>query len=135
LDVLEVDLHRHLIALAACLWMASLSACVTVPFQDTISGNGKIGITAWARLRGEFMIYGEAASMNRQLEFPHCISGVFSNQAEIMKILFKFDGKLVTLTGELFNYSDLPDENRPILQRKMLSDSLYSMHAEARRFC
>jgi hypothetical protein len=114
----------------ACASMTFLSACAgvsvqdNVSFQDKIAGTGVIQLTAWARLRGEFMIYPDAESMNRPLKYPQCISGVFGNQAEIIKGPSAYDGKLVTLTGELLNYSDLPDEDRPILPRKMLSQSV-----------
>ncbi len=109
---------------ATCTWMACLSACVGVSFQDMLATKGTIHLTAWARLRGEFLIYSDARSMNKQLKYPHCISGVFADQAERMKSLTAYDGKLVTLTGELVDYSKLPDEERPMLPRKMLSASV-----------
>ena len=111
-------------AIAVCALLIGLSACASVSFQDKISGQGDIQITAWATLRGEFLIYSDARSMHRQLRHPHCISGVFADQAEIMKSLAQYDGKLVTLTGEPFVYSDLRDEERPILPRKILAGSV-----------
>jgi hypothetical protein len=60
--------------------------------------------------------------MDAESKFPHCISGVFNNQAE--RKLSEYDGKLVSLTGILYKYSDLSDEQRPLLQRKMLANSV-----------
>jgi len=68
------------------------------------------------------MIYPDRESMDRALKFPHCISGVFRNQAEMK--LSEYDGKLVTVTGVLHRYSDLANEQRPLLQRKVLADSV-----------
>jgi len=56
------------------------------------------------------------------LRFPRCISGVFSDQYQ--RDLSAYDGKHVNVTGKLFVYSDLPDEDRPAIPRKMLSDSI-----------
>lgn len=95
---------------------------VSATFAATISRNGAVSLTGWAKLRGELMIYRDHESMDRDLKFPYCISGVFRNQAEMK--LSEYDGKLVTVTGVLYKYSDLPDEKRPLLQRKMLADSV-----------
>jgi hypothetical protein len=91
-------------------------------FAEKVSGRGAVQITGWAKLQGELMIYSDRKSMDTALKFPHCISGVFNNQAEMN--LSEYDGKRVSITGILYEYSNLSDENRPLLQRKMLGHSV-----------
>ena len=117
-------MNRHLIVITVCVWLTCVSAFASASFEDKVSGKGTIRLVGWAKLRGEFKIYSDVASMNAGLSFPHCISGVFASQAEIVKSLLVFDGQLVTLTGELFTYADLPDDGRPELPRKMVASSV-----------
>jgi hypothetical protein len=42
----------------------------------------------------------------------------------IGSVISVYDGKEITVTGVLFSYSDLPEEDRPILPRKMLGGSV-----------
>jgi hypothetical protein len=91
-------------------------------FEQAVSGKGAVDLTGWARLKGELMIYSNRESLTDGLRFPRCISGVFAEQEKMD--LSAYDGKLVTVTGTLFRYADLPDEQRPVLQRKMLSNSV-----------
>jgi len=71
------------------------------------------------------MIYKDVDSRRRELKFPQCISGIFANQDQFeAKDLRHYDGKWVTLTGKRFKYSELPDEDRPVLRRKVLSGSI-----------
>ena len=95
---------------------------VSATFADKIRGNGTVTLTGWAKLRGELMIYQDRESMDHNAKFPHCISGVFRNQAGMK--LSEYDGRLVTITGMLYKYSDLPDEQRPVLPRKILANSV-----------
>src|SRR6185312_7470125 len=95
---------------------------LSATFAEIISRKGTVSLTGWSKLRGELMIYRDHESMSRDLKFPHCISGVFPHQAKMK--LSEYDGKLVTVTGVLYKYSDLPDEQRPLLQRKVLGDSV-----------
>lgn len=95
---------------------------VSATFAAKISGSGAVSLTGWAKLRGEFMIYRDRESMARDLKYPYCISGVFRNQAQMK--LSEYDGKLVTVSGVLYRYSDLPGEQRPLLQRKLLGRSV-----------
>ena len=93
-----------------------------VSFVETVEASGTIRLTGWAKLSGELEIYRDRGSLKAGLRFPNCISGVFSDQYE--KDLSQYGGKLITVTGDLFRYSDLPDEDRPIIPRKMLGDSV-----------
>ena len=38
--------------------------------------------------------------------------------------LSEYDGKAVTVAGVLYRYSELPDEPRALLKRKVLADSV-----------
>ena len=107
-----------------------LLGCVSRPvssanasFTNKVSMSGKIQLKGWARLHGEFEIYSDRESFDHELKFPNCISGVFSDQAERTN-LSQYDGKLITVIGELFRYADLPDEDRPVVPRKLLADSV-----------
>jgi len=102
---------------------AWLSSCASAPFQSKISGKGEVKFTGWAKLSGEFIIYEDAESMSHFAKFPHCISGVFSDQYEI-KDRSAYDGKFVTVTGKLFEYSQLPEDDSLGLPRKMLGGSV-----------
>jgi hypothetical protein len=95
---------------------------VSRAFEETVSGHGSIQLTGWAKLRGELMIYPDRESMDAALRYPKCISGVFNDQADTK--LSEYDGKLVKITGVLYKYSDLTNEQRPLLQRKMLGNSV-----------
>jgi hypothetical protein len=118
---------RHVfLLLTACAFMTS---CMSNKPQDSnaffahaVLGSGKVSLTGWTKLSGELELYADRESLDHALRFPNCISGVFSDQYE--RDLSAYDGKRVRVTGELFSYSDLPEEDRPILQRKMLGDSV-----------
>ena len=116
-------MRKRWVAITACAWSTCFSSSVAGSFEDKVVGNGTVHITGWVKLSGEFLIYQNIESMSQQLKFPHCISGIFSNQYQ-MKNRSKYDGKLVTVTGKLFTYSELPEEDRPLLPRKMLSGSV-----------
>jgi len=91
-------------------------------FADTVSGSGTITVVGWSKLYGELDIYPDRESFDHSLMFPNCISGVFSHQEGMN--LSAYDEEWVTVTGELFRFSDLPDEQRPAIPRKMLSGSV-----------
>jgi len=120
----EPRMRVRLIAAISCVLATCFVAhdAVSSTFAEKISGSGGIRLTGWAKLRGELMIYADRESVDRASRFPHCISGVFRNQAEMK--LSKFDGKIVTVTGVLYRYSELPDEQRPLLKRKVLAGSV-----------
>jgi len=107
--------------LATCFVMRE-AASSSSAFAEKISGSGEVRLTGWAKLRGELMIYADRESMDRASKFPHCISGVFRSQAAMH--LSEYDGQVVTVTGVLYRYSELPDEQRPLLRRKVLADSV-----------
>jgi hypothetical protein len=116
-------MRKPWVVITACAWSTCFSSCVVGSFEDKVVGAGPVQIIGWVKLSGEFLIYQDIESMSQQLRFPHCISGVFSNQYQ-MKNRSQYEGKLVTVTGKLFRYSELPDEDRPLLPRKMLSGSV-----------
>ncbi len=115
-----------LLAFTVCTLMAGCMShrlnSSNATFADKVSGSGTVELTGWAKLYGELDIYADRESLDRKLRFPNCISGVFSDQEE--RELAAYDGKQVTVTGELFRYSDLPDEDRPVLPRKTLAGSV-----------
>jgi hypothetical protein len=116
-------MKTHWRAITAFAWVICLSSCASASFEDRVAGNGDVQLTGWARLAGEFIIYSDTESMNQKLKFPHCISGVFSDQYG-RKDRSEHNGHLVTVTGTLFKYSDLPEEDRPAIPRKVLGDSV-----------
>lgn len=59
--------------------------------------------------------------MRENLQYPSCISGVFSNHDP--KRLAIYDGKAVRIRGKLFDFESLPEEE-PILARKKLTNSV-----------
>lgn len=68
------------------------------------------------------MIFDTPAAMDGKVSFPHCISGVFANQAALD--LSSFDGKVVNVSGTLLKYADLKLEDSPVLPRKILAGSV-----------
>jgi hypothetical protein len=94
----------------------------TVEFADKVSRLGPARLSGWVRVRGEFMIYPDSASMRSEAKYPRCLSGVFTDQAA--RDFSAYDGKQVTISGVLVRYSTLPDEQSPVLPRKILSGSV-----------
>jgi hypothetical protein len=106
--------------IAACLSTEQKES--NASFAEMVTKSGTVRLAGWAKLSGELEIYADRASFDRAARFPNCISGVFSDQYE--RNLSAYDGKRVAVTGELFNYSNLPYEDRPAIPRRMLSDSV-----------
>jgi hypothetical protein len=90
-------------------------------FIREVSGAGRVHLVGWVRLSGEFEIYSDRAALKAFDRFPNCISAVFSDQYE-RKDRSTFDGKKAAVVGDLFDYEQLPEEDRPALPRRMLSD-------------
>jgi hypothetical protein len=127
------SLKRRITAGRRVLYMlaasALMSSCISnesrdsdVSFVKKVEASGTVRLTGWAKLSGELEIYRDRESLKGALRFPNCISGVFSDQ--YIRNLSVYDGKQITVTGELFTYLDLPDEDRPIIPRKILGDSV-----------
>lgn len=68
------------------------------------------------------MIYDSRSSMEDHLKYPHCVSAVFVNQEKMN--LSSYNGKMVKISGILYKYSDLPNEDSPVLPRKILSGTV-----------
>lgn len=68
------------------------------------------------------MLFANREAMQTRSRFPDCISGVFKDQAT--QQLSQFNGKRVIVTGQLFRYESLDDEDAPLLQRKVLAGSV-----------
>lgn len=108
---------------------ALMSSCIAngprdsdASFVKKVEARGTVRLTGWAKLSGELEIYRDRESLQGALRFPNCISGIFSDQ--YVRKLSVYDGKQITVTGELFSYLDLPDEDRPMIPRKILGDSV-----------
>lgn len=114
------------VASLALILFGLLLGCVSHPansssasFAEKVLMKGTVRLVGWSRLHGEFEIYSDRESFDHELRFPSCISGVLGDQYS--KDLSQYDRKRVAVTGELFLYSDLPDEERPVIPRKTLS--------------
>ena len=68
------------------------------------------------------MLFASREAMQAKLRYPECISGVLKDQAA--QNLSEFDGRKVTLSGQLFRFETLGNEVAPLLQRKMLDGSV-----------
>jgi hypothetical protein len=101
---------------------ASAQALTPAPFATQVSGEGEITVTGWLLLRGEVMLFSSREALRQKKHYPECISGVFKDQTS--KDLSKFDGKRVTLTGRLYRFDALEDEDAPLLKRKVLERSV-----------
>lgn len=101
---------------------ASGQALAPAPFATQLRGEGEITITGWLRLRGEVMLFSSQEALRQKRRYPECISGVFKDQAT--QNLSRFDGKKVTLTGQLYRFESLGEEEAPLLQRKVLAGSV-----------
>jgi len=60
--------------------------------------------------------------MHAKQRYPDCISGVFKDQAA--QNLSRFDGRKVTISGQLFRFESLGDEEAILLKRKVLDGSV-----------
>jgi hypothetical protein len=114
--------------IALVLAAATSASCASVQtpahakFAAQVKGTGGIHLTGWLRLRGEAMIFSSQKAMEAKLRFPECISGVMKDQAS--QDLSRFDGMKVIVSGQLFSFASLVDEDAPLLQRKVLSASV-----------
>lgn len=68
------------------------------------------------------MLFVSPRAMQAKLRYPDCISGVMKDQGS--QNLSRFDGRKVTVSGQLFSYKSLDDEDAPLLQRKILGNSV-----------
>lgn len=93
-----------------------------VGFATQLQGKGEVNLTGWVRLWGEVMLYVSREAMQSKLHYPSCISGVFKNQAD--QTLSGIDGKKVVISGQLYKFSSLSEEDAPLLQREVLGGSV-----------
>jgi hypothetical protein len=101
---------------------ASGQAPISTSFAEQVKGKGIVHLTGWLQLRGEVMLFSSRNAMQAKLQYPSCISGVFKDQ-EVQNLSY-LDGQRVTLTGELFRFDSLANEDAPLLQRKVLAGSV-----------
>jgi hypothetical protein len=111
-----------LLAISALASCASAQTRAPSEFSAQVKGEGDIELKGWLRLRGEVMLFSTREAMRSSLNYPDCISGVFSDH--IAQDLSQFDGKRVIVTGKLYRYDTLDEEEVPILKRKVLSGSV-----------
>jgi len=110
------------------LMLAASTSCALPPvsapadFVTQVKGAGEVDLAGWLGLRGEVMLFASREAMQSRLRYPDCISGVFKDQAE--RKLSHFDGKKVIISGQLFKYDSLDDEDAALLQRKVLAGSI-----------
>ncbi|MEM9013747.1 MAG: hypothetical protein AAGB02_01440 [Pseudomonadota bacterium] len=91
-------------------------------FSDAVQSEGRISIVGWARIRGEVLLFANNSAMTNKLRYPDCISAVFTDHDP--KPLLQFDGKKVFATGTIYEYEKLKNENRQLIPRKMLFNSV-----------
>ncbi len=111
----------YAIVLALILALAS-SACTPLPsisFSESLESKSQVQLTGWARVHGELMLYPTRASFESHDRYPNCISGRFS--VEGPEDLDEYDGKRVTVRGTLYDYDSLPNDDAPLLQRKLIN--------------
>ena len=101
---------------------APIQTFTPAEFATRVKGTGTVNLTGWLRLRGEVMLFVSPEAMQSKLRYPDCISGVFKDHAS--RKLPEFDGKKVIISGQLFKYDSLGDEDAPLLQRKVLAGSV-----------
>jgi hypothetical protein len=102
--------------------IANSAAGDSLDFSNKIQKLGDVQLTGWARLRGELIIYADRNSMEKQLKYPRCVSGVFSNQSK--RKLSSYDGRDVNVSGTLVRYANLQNEDNSVLPRKVLFGSI-----------
>jgi len=87
---------------------------------------GQVRLVGWMRLQGEIELYADRSSMRLGDVFPTCVSAVFADQQARQVELSRFEGERVILSGRAYIFSDLPDEDRPFIPRKMLAGAVVS---------
>lgn len=113
---------------AILLTISALASCASVQtrapseFSAQVKGEGDVELRGWLILRGEVMLFSTREAMRLKLNYPDCISGVFSDH--IAQDLSQFDGKRVIVTGRLYRYDTLDEEEAPVLKRRVLSGSV-----------
>jgi len=93
---------------------AILSGCTPI----LTANDGKY--IGWLKYNGEFRLFKDPASLEQNLKYPACVSGVFPHNTNIN--LKFYDRKKVEIIGSLLNYDSLPVEQGPlakILPRKI----------------
>ena len=116
-------------------------------FTDAVQNLGPVKLTGWAHWTFEIQLFVDRAAMRHGTDmygdaeqghanlvdntgfivsdntFPRCISGVFPGKINMYDYR-KFDGRKVTAIGKIVDYRSLPDEDRPLIPRKVLEDQI-----------
>lgn len=108
-------MEKILIALLSCAVAGCSTAAFGQPYKDNVT------LTGWASIRGEVLLYDSKEAMIAR-DHSRCISAVFDHQQPDR--LTKFESKKVVLSGWEVEYRLLPNEDAPILQRKILGHSI-----------
>lgn len=121
-----VNWKRFIFVFSSLFVMGCFSqyAAAEPDFSEQVREGEEVSLTGWARIKGEVMLYTDEESMTNREKYPKCISGVFENHNSDM--LAEFHGRNVRVSGVAVNYDDLPDEDTPVLARKVLAGSIIS---------
>ncbi len=116
---------RRGIILAVMLLGGCASAGDAVSFRSQVEGSGDVRLIGWASYHGEMTLYSSRQAMRTGSRYPDCISAVFPHQSLGQnEELRAIDGRQVILTGALYLYSTLPDEDRSLIPRKVLEGTV-----------
>lgn len=119
---------RSKVRLMPLAFLASAAGCQTIIPNSTpshLQSNTPVEKTVegWLRVHGEVMIYDSRESMDEK-DQQHCLSGMpTSGSYEKFR---RFDGKRATVTGVIVKYSELQNENTPVLPRKVFGGNVIS---------
>jgi hypothetical protein len=108
-----------LVGIMSC---TSMSSQTDPQFQDRLEKLGKAEITGWLQVNGEALIYSSKEQMKKDAVYPFCVSGVFEHHDPSR--LEPFDGHKVTVTGTLYRFESLAQENSPVIPRRLLAGSV-----------
>jgi len=92
-------------------------------FSEAINRKDPVRFVAWARVKGEIMLFPNKESMLNRAYFPRCISGLMMNDNN--KDLIKYDRKKLIITGIVVEFMDLKlDSTLSFFPRRLIGNTI-----------
>lgn len=104
------------------LFSAALCGCSTinvpVSFDQLTRVGGKVRLVAWARVKGEILLFPNELAMRNLDSYPNCVSAKL--RGDRADNLEKYDRHKVAITGQVVTYSNLKNDGEPLFGRRIL---------------
>ena len=112
-------------AISVALFFVAACATPIEPTPATFTGRLEtqiVELEGWLDTRGELRLFVSKTAMERDEEYPQCVSGISENHSS--KKFSSFDRKRVRVNATVWDYESLPNESDYELARKVLANSI-----------